>query len=67
MFHVVSAAAPVAATAGQWVWDKGNSAVNRVSYCSLLPLADNSWTCVGVLDDLLTKNVTNHAVVHTTC
>ena len=34
LLHVVSAAAPVAATAGQWVWDKSNSAVNRVSlYC----------------------------------
>jgi hypothetical protein len=32
LLHVVSAAAPVAATAGHWVWEKSNSAVSRVSF-----------------------------------
>jgi hypothetical protein len=37
LLHVVSAAAPVAATAGHWVWEKSNSAVSRVSFFHFLP------------------------------
>ena len=42
LLHVVSAAAPVAATAGQWVWDKSNLAVNRVSFFSILCLKNKN-------------------------
>jgi hypothetical protein len=40
VISIVSAAAPVAAEASNWIWDKGNQAVNRVS-------GDQSWHING--------------------
>lgn len=47
LLHVVSAAAPAAATAGHWVWEKSNSAVNRVSFFFLsIPNDSEAYMCL---------------------
>ena len=49
--HVITAVAPAASNAGQWVWDKGNTAVSRVSLvvakqftCSVLFILLWNWS-----------------------
>ena len=55
----VSAAAPVAAEASNWIWDKGNQAVNRVSARSVLAhqWEIRSFVCVHCSRPAAFKNV----------